>query len=232
MDKELVAWLNNPKREYGVGLDIFIRLSKNDRLKQQFYKDTSVARSEKLFAELRLLYYELKGINLSAPVAKASEPVKQNPEPAPTPKNTNPELEAACKAEADKAYKLLANTRAQLFALCHIKRKANENSDHAVKQREALALSIADMQPVVDELYSRYRYVQEHGCLPDKQEEKAEELPRNPILLERKRINLIKSINKLKLKEQTAERVALIQDLNNTLKIVTDGVNQFLEQQF
>jgi len=167
----------------------------------------------------------------SAPQTAPAHTTAPAPTPTPVASPKNPELEKATKLEADKYYKILANTRAQLFGLCTIERMPNENNAESVSLRENLALQIMDMQSDVDIAYSRYRYVCEHGKLPEQvsDADQSEELPTNPILLERKRVNLIKSINKLKAKEATPERVTLLQKLSSTLKLVTDGVNKFLE---
>lgn len=229
MDRELVSWLNS-SHDYSQGVKIFFRLSKNDRLKQQFANGKPAEHSEMLFNELRSIFYALKGIK---PVATVVPKKDETPTPvAPQPIAKNPELEAVCKLEADKAYKQLMNARALLFALCPIENTPNENSIEAMAQREDLAMSVANLQPVVDDLYNRLRYVQKHGKLPDAEPTKTDDIPSNPILLERKRVNIIKGIHKLKAKEQTPERVALIQESEELLKIVTDGVNQFLEREF
>ncbi len=227
MDKDLLRWLNSPQKEYTAGLNILHRLGNDEALVRKLINEGSDATNRQLlFDSLRAIFYRLKGIAPQAAPAQATAPT---PEVVATPKN--PELEKATKLEADKYYKILANTRAQLFGLCTIERMPNENNAEAVSLRESLALQIMDMQSDVDIAYSRYRYVCEHGKLPEEvsDADQSEELPTNPILLERKRVNLIKSINKLKAKEATPDRVTLIQQLSSTLKIVTNGVNQFLE---
>jgi hypothetical protein len=232
MDKELLQWLNASQKNYKQGVTILHRLGKDAKLNSVLLNEgESKSNSERLFEALRQIFYELKGIKPT--VAIAPTPTAPTPPPTPVePVAKNPELEKATKSEAEKLYKQLANTRAVLFALCPKEKHPNENNAEAVKQREGLALDILEMQTEVDIAYNRHRYVCEHGKLPEQvsDADQPEELPTNPILLERKRVNLIKSINKLKAKEATPERVALIQQLNSTLKIVTDGVDQFLKE--
>jgi len=229
MDKDLLRWLNSPKKEYTEGLNILHRLGNDEALVRKLIKEGEDASNKQLlFDSLRAVFYRLKGI---APQTAPAHTTAPAPTPTPVASPKNPELEKATKLEADKYYKILANTRAQLFGLCTIERMPNENNAESVSLRENLALQIMDMQSDVDIAYSRYRYVCEHGKLPEQvsDADQSEELPTNPILLERKRVNLIKSINKLKAKEATPERVTLLQKLSSTLKLVTDGVNKFLE---
>lgn len=235
MDKELLQWLNAPKKNYKQGVSILHRLGKDAKLNQALLNEgESKSNSEKLFDALRQIFYELKGIKATVAIAPThTTPTTPTLPSTPVePVVKNPELEKATKSEADKLYKQLANTRAVLFALCPKEKQLNENNAEAVKQREALALDVLELQTDVDIAYNRYRYVCEHGKLPEQvsDADQSAELPTNPILLERKRVNLIKSINKLKAKEATPERVALLQKLSETLKLVTDGVDRFLQE--
>jgi hypothetical protein len=224
MDKELLAWLNT-SRPYQQGVEIYHRLGSDVALKDRLLRGTPSHMAEELFQALRCVYYSLKGITPQAAPAP-----KPEPEAAPTaPVPRNPELEAACKQEADKAYKVLANVRALLFNQCTVEAEPRENLSAKVDARGELAMAILDLHPKVDELYNRYRYVQAHGRLPDEPTATPEEaIPQNPVLQERMRLNIIKCINKLKLKPQTPERVAYIQTLSAKLQTVTDAVDRFI----
>jgi hypothetical protein len=116
----------------------------------------------------------------------------------------------------------MMNMRAQLFAQCNVSPAPGENSAEAVAIREPLALQITELQYRVDQAYEKYRFVQAHGHLPDSPKSDEFVLPTNPIDLFQMKLNLKKSINKLKAKEPTPERISLLQTKDAQLKQLLD----------
>ena len=148
----------------------------------------------------------------------------------PTVKQINPELEASCKADADKSFKELMNVRARLFQHCFIEPDGNENDENAVRLREQYVLEILKLQPTHYEAYEKLHFVIKHGKLPEPEispgELKKNKIPDNPLELEKMRVNLMKSISKLKKKEQTSERMDLLQKNEEKLKSILHVINQ------
>lgn len=197
-----------------------------------------------MFEHIRSVYYRLKESNsVSAPVRNSAAPAEKSTSPSieqPKPKFPsgavpvvstpdeptvlNPQLSAQCKLEADKLYKEMMNLRALLFGQCNVNPTPGENASDVVAMREVWALKIIELQYQVDQAYEKYRFVQAHGHLPDSPKSDEFVLPTNPIDLFQMKLNLKKSINKLKAKESTPERIALLQTKNAQLKKVLDGL--------
>lgn len=240
--KDLVQWLNS-SREWETGLILLKNYSENTSLINLLQGATPIpAYSEMLFKELRSVYYSLKQTGNSKPLPEVAQPVPNFPSGAVpiSPKvpvttvdssqdnnsdNIPSELAAQCKLEADKLYKQMMNTRAELFAQCHTTAQHAENSDEAVSARSGLAMAIMDLQYKVDEAYDTYRFVLKHGHLPET--ERVEfVVPSDPMELLQTKLNLQKSINKLRLKEKTAARLNLIQQKTEHLNQVLHGIDQ------
>lgn len=125
----------------------------------------------------------------------------------------NPELYKACKHEADMEYKQAMNTRALLFAMVPANKFEDPNRPDLVASRKGLALAAARQYNHASELYDRADYVKLNGRLPDQEADNIDEEVAN---LENHEVkpaldNARKAMSKLKGREQTAERIALIQ---------------------
>lgn len=128
--------------------------------------------------------------------------------------NPNPALYQVCKAEADKSYKEVMNLRAELFALARPDEFSDPNTPDRIQQRSKLAVKVAEAFKNVSQLYDRADYVRMHGRLPDQGEPDSEELDPDGLpdhLVKQTLDNLRKNYNKMKKREQTPERVALLQ---------------------
>lgn len=240
--KELVQWLNS-SREWDKGVDLIQEFATDQQVRNLFAQvSPSPVYADMLFQEIRSIYYALK--------KRPDKPSKQ-PDPPPTPipqfpsggiahlqqepvlpnpvKDSEPFKDSAlalqCKLEADKLYKLMMNTRAELFAQCFTVPVHGENSDEALSIRSDLAMKIMELQYEVDLAYDRYRYVIANGQLPDAPSSEFQ-VPTDPMDLLQTKLNLQKAINKLKRREQTAERIALIQQKSEHLNRVLHAIDQ------
>ena len=245
--KEIVAWLNST-RNYTDGVNLYQQHGTDAELLKYFLVARTQASQEKLFQSLKEIYYLLKNpsnvtehkrannakgekstIKHLPNVAKKFEislPIEQTSKIRESNSKSNPSLEAACKLEADKVYKEMMNERALLFAQCKMEPSRNENNASAIAIRKPIALRIVNMQPGMNKAFEKLNYVAEHGVLPTEPDQ-SEDLPTHPIELERMRSNLIENISRHKRNpDQSAERIALIQKHELTLKRVVDVINQ------
>lgn len=144
-------------------------------------------------------------------VRKASGDKPSLPE---LPGPANEVLFQVCKQEADKAYKEVMNLRAELFAMARADDFSDPNTPDRIQQRSKLAVKVADDFKRVSLLYDRADHVKLHGRLPDQGEPDDEELDTDGLpdhLVKTTLDNLRKNFNKMKKREQTPERVALLQ---------------------
>lgn len=204
MYSKLVAWLNG-KRNYSEGVALYKALIADAGKLQQLAQGQNRNTSQLLFNELRAYYYQLK----TKPHTLVPVP-KVTPVPVTTTSTPLTPLAKACKLEADKLYKEAMNIRARLFNMCSIDPDAGENDSNAIILRQTLVLQLLKLLPEMHLKYEAYNHVLEHGCLPAAPTTPPE-LPSNPVLLERMRVNLMTGIAKLKKKEMTPERLDLLQ---------------------
>lgn len=140
------------------------------------------------------------------------------------PDTQNSQLYDACKKEADKKYKEVMNMRAELFALARMDDFTDVNMPDKVQAREKLAVAVVAGYQQVSKLYDRADYVKQHGRLPhdensplgDGGEENVDNIPDH--LVKQTLDNLRKNYNKIKKREQTPERIALMQKHESTIK--------------
>lgn len=227
MDVQLKDWLNSQKN-YLEGVEIYKRLGDDAEILMYFLNSQPHKVSqEKLFESLRSIYYQFK--NSSQSIPPLDKMVEGNQVLEET-KTFNPTLESICKAEADKSFKELMNIRARLFQHCFIEPDGNENDENPVRLREQYVLEILKLQPTHYEAYEKLHFVREFGRLPEVELSPGEtgknKIPENPLELEKMRVNLMKSISKLKRKEQSPERVDLLQKNQEKLKSIIDVINQ------
>lgn len=238
MDRELISWLNSATKDFASGRVILKRLRKEHDNLPMYERGATEQNKVSLFNDLRTIYYELKGIEISikksnpiglvspvvsAPIENISTPVQDVSAPAPV---KNDELLKSCKLDADNAFKKMMTTKAVLFSMCDTEKRPNENTADIVQARSILAFDILEQHSEMKRLYDVYEYVQEHGKLPDEKPIEMAPLPSNPVLLERMRTNIMKNISKLKKKEQTTSRIALIQQHEETLNRIKDVISR------
>jgi hypothetical protein len=231
VDKDLTAWLNNPDN-YHQGFNILHRLRPAHTLLTQIIKSPTKQHREELFQALRTVYYEQKQIRIKQPVPN-SHKGSPSPENTTSTKTTAPDHSAspiaiAAKQEADKAYKVMASIRHNLFYLCTVEPEQNENDFDLVTIRKGTVLKLLEQQSLVDQLYEKYEYACKHGYLPTLPEPKSV-IPTNPIELERARLNTIKCIRRLSHQEQTPERVQLIETHKENLQKITDAIAEYIK---
>jgi hypothetical protein len=132
-------------------------------------------------------------------------------------------LYIACKKEADNLYKELMNNRAVLFAgVRNILPHEDANTPDRIETRRKPCIDIAIDFQRVSKLYDRADYVKKNGKLPFTNAEVIETnvdgIP--DALLKQNIDNLRKNLNKLKKKEQTPDRVMLIQSHEEKLNLL------------
>lgn len=217
------AWLNGT-REYYTGVVLYSKMGSDTSLLNLLKKGETPYTADRLLQEMLSICNELKS-QKNDPANPVQSPVGvPDNEPtgnqcAPREGNVhrelhhNPELYVACKALADKTYKEVMNLRAELFALARADDYTDPNTPDKIKAREKLAVIVVLGFQKVSLLYNRADYVKKHGRLPDQNDEQEENdydaLPDH--LVKGALDNLRKNVNKMKKREQTPERLALIQ---------------------
>ena len=203
------SWFNG-SRDYNHGVLLFTAISENDDLKNFFQKNASDYTMRRLNEEMEKVYNRLK------------QPVVQEIK-APTPPAAakslpkNMELEQACDQAALQLYKQMMNDRAVLFNLTKIDAWDDINKPDLVEQRRVLALQVCTTNYQVSQAYDVLAFVREHGKLPDTEEsENSTEI--SDAQVKPTIDNLRKNLGKLRRREQTPERIALIQKHMATLE--------------
>lgn len=131
----------------------------------------------------------------------------------------NEDLWLAAKREADTLYKTVMNKRAELFALGRMDDMTDPNAPNRIEARRQLALDVVQGFAEVSLLYERADYVKQHGRLPDMPEMEEPDSGEIPDHLVKQALdNARKNFSKMKNREQTAMRVALLQKHEETIK--------------
>jgi hypothetical protein len=228
----LRSWLNSDK-DYYRGAAIYLKVGDNQQLKNLFAKGPTDFTTRKLREELQSIYKNLKVGQTPGQKVQPSKPQQHAGErstelPTKTVVNTataeapvNPDLYQVCKAQADKGYKEVMNLRAELFALANTDDYGETNTAEKIAQREPLALAVVKKWQTVSALYDKADYVRIHGKLPasstdDDEEGDIESLPDHQV--KQALDNARKNYNKMKKREQTPERVQLLQKHEHTIK--------------
>ncbi|MES2457231.1 MAG: hypothetical protein V4594_16875 [Bacteroidota bacterium] len=229
---ELRAWLNG-SRDYYQGILLYDELGDNEDLKALFAKGKTDYCNKRLQVELMSVCNHLKStLHGNASNANASTSTQEGtaqkkkqgnrpqradqvaavsaPAPAQAPDNANPELFKTCKLEADHVYKEAMNARAVLFAMVPANQFEDPNRQDLVAARKDLALQVVSLSVEASRLYDRADFVRINGKLPD--EPAGEDLSAiADHLVKNKLDNLRKNLNKIKGRELTSDRLALIQ---------------------
>lgn len=212
----LRAWLNG-NRNYFTGVVLYSQLGDDKDLLAVLEKGPNDFRVRRLQEELLNICNQLKNVN-TQPRLRSDLPGKSMPQhkgldqvgPAPA----NPDLYAACKAEADHLYKKVMNDRAVLFSLARESDFADPNLPEKIKAREKLAIDVVTGFQKVSRLYDRADYVAKTGRLPEDDDSSENEIEQENIpdsLVKQQLDNARKAFSKLKNKEATPARVALMQ---------------------
>lgn len=231
---ELRAWLNGT-RDYYLGISIYNELGDNEDLKALFFKGKTDYCNKRLQRELLAICNHLKSTldgnpndakttttatqegaaEKKKPGNRPNKPDQAAADSSPAVKkaadNANPELYTACKLEADRVYKEAMNARAVLFSMIPSEQYQDPNKPDLVYGRAEYALKVVKDYNHASALYDRADYVKLHGKLPEASpaDDEIEQVPDH--LVKSKLDNLRKNLNKIKTREQTPERVALMQ---------------------
>lgn len=161
-----------------------------------------------------------------ASVSKTPEKYStKEPKNIPEAKPVNEELYLACKEEADNQYKKVMDKRAVLFHKARPDGYLDINKPDLMFDRGELAIEILQGWKKVDELYERAKFVKLQGRLPassgeDEEDTEYDHLP--DTLVKQQLDNARKAYNKLKKKQPTPERIALMQKHEANIKKLTE----------
>lgn len=235
--ESLRAWLNG-RREYFPGVAIYSQYNPDKNLLNVLKEGPNEFRTKRLLEELLAAYEQLKQVpqdstekpqeakpKISLTENKIAETPEEysskTPQNIPDAKPVNEELYQACKLEADNQYKKVMNTRAILFKKAAADGFLDVNKPDLVFDRGELAIEVVQGWQKVSELYDRAEYVKRHGRLPtmtgdDDNETDYDHIPDE--LVKQRLDNARKAFNKLKAKDPTPERIALMQKHEKNIK--------------
>lgn len=165
-----------------------------------------------------------KGICICKRSTKSSDPIitipmQPVPSDAPGAFVADTDLYNACKQKADTAYKMNMADRAVLFSQVPADQYQLVNRSDLVASRKDLCLKIIQDNKEVSKLYDKADHVKKHGNLPSQKPVKNNKVIPDH-LVKQKLDNLKKNIDKKKKREQTPERIAMIQQDESELKIL------------
>ncbi len=241
----LRAWLNG-KRDYFAGVGLLAQMGASDALIRVLSQGCSTYTRKRLDDELMAICKKLKEAaneEANAPDSKVithkNKSVKnsfQTPNPQKiklasavrTPetetkqeKPVNEALYKSCKEKADNRYKEVMNERAVLFAMTKQENDFEDiNTPEKIAERAILAISVVQGYQKLSVLYDQADYVFRHGVLPSDGvvEEEDEYTHLSEALVKPTLDNLRKNYNKMKKREATPERVALLQKHEANIK--------------
>ncbi|MEP7111200.1 MAG: hypothetical protein ABI760_24605 [Ferruginibacter sp.] len=226
----LRAWLNGT-REYNLGASLYFQLGENNDLKAIFNKGFSPYCYKRLQAELLKICISLKSemnpghinekpkpahiIDEETTISKNTvlkDPTETTDNNYPPPENANSELYTACKLEADNTYKQAMNHRAVLFSMVPSELYEDPNRPDLVEQRSKLCIRVVNLYNQASDLYDKADFVRINGILPEVAKNTIDEIDNIPDHLVKSKLdNLRKNYNKTKKREQTPERISLLQ---------------------
>lgn len=235
MLEQLRAWLNGT-REYYAGVALLAEAGGAANLLAVLKKGPTPFSTDRLYKELLSACNKLKAeqygfapgsdhlSNIHLPDGKVD--TKPNSErfigkPDQTQVPANPALFESCRQEALKVYKTAMNDRAILFSQVNNLSTEEVNLPNHVAARAQLALSVVRNFNLASLLFDRADYVKQHGRLPDDPGEQSPETEYDALpddLVHPTLTNLRKAVSKLKGKEQTPERIALVQKHTTNIK--------------
>lgn len=240
----LRIWLNG-KRLYAQGVVLFAMVSDNAALLTLFRSGETASNSKRLQDELMRICKQMKTranykppapekhppppSSLKRKIVKQAKIVEQVIDTAENIVNAmadddeecaNPELYEIARKEAFMAYKDCMNKRAELFASCRVAGFEDINRPDLIEQRSKLAVEVVIAFNKVSELYDRAAHVKEYGILPrvDGEEEESEYNGLPDTLVKSALYNLKQNYNKIKKRELTTERMALLQKHEKNIK--------------
>ncbi len=228
----LRLWLNG-NREYWSGVVLYAQCNLDERLLNVFKKAKTDFTTERLPKALLEKFNELN-IDTNV-ITKNGEPTNTTTQKGCTTKRlgslattistktiiiatakeaVNKVLYEACKLEADNLYKETMNLRAVLFNKAKPTGFEDINRPDLVQQRNKPSVDVVIMFQKASKLYDKAAYVYDHGRLPNEDldhdpDTEMEALPDE--LVKSTLDNLRKNFNKMKKREATPERLAMLQ---------------------
>ncbi|MBN8833768.1 MAG: hypothetical protein BGO53_08865 [Sphingobacteriales bacterium 39-19] len=147
----------------------------------------------------------------TAPPAPAKNIKLPNPEPVSKPVHIGSPIYDAAKLEADKMYRQVMADRAVLFNKASCEAYEDPNTPDRVKSRSKLALDVVEGYRKASALYEKADYIARTGSVPNTEETHEEDYAALPdIRLKPTISNIQKNLSKLRKREATPERLALI----------------------
>ena len=201
----VIKWINGTK-EYHTGVSLLKLCIPNYPNLAILKRDFNKYNADKLLEALQA-YIDGKTIDLPKPIITAAAVSYKNAD------YSNIALYISCKKEADLLFKEVMNERAVLFSgIRNLLPHDDPNRPDLVEQRRKPAIDIAVKYIKLSKLYERADYVKKNGRLPFTDVEfipvATDFIPDH--LVKQNLDNLRKNINKMKKREQTPERIALL----------------------
>ncbi|HRH60547.1 MAG TPA: hypothetical protein PL045_08250 [Chitinophagaceae bacterium] len=214
--QQMREWLNGAM-PYMQGVMLYQVYGDDEKLKALFKKGPTDFTRPKLRECLLEIYNSYSSTSSPAEEKNTEE---KNIVAVPQLPDVDPLVMQACEAAAKRSWKMMMAKRAELFALVrHVPAHEDVNAPDRVKERTGLCYEVHEMARKADEAYDKLAYLREIGRLPADEINVAEEFSFvTDYELKHTIDNLRKAISKLKKKEQTAERVALLQKHNSSLE--------------
>ncbi len=212
----IISWLNGT-RDYNMGAAIYNVVGENHAFKKLFSTGYTLYNNFKLQEELQSICNKLKASSKqSHTIAVGSKYNLEEKKFTKTTENSNPELYEVQKNSTNKFYKEVMNKRAVLFSMVPDDQYTNYNTPDLIKAREQLCLEIVEGYNNVSKDYDKLDFIKANGHLPELNnavKEDVEAFVNNLSDFEVKPMldNARKAKNKLVIKEQTPERLSLIQ---------------------
>lgn len=245
MLEALRLWLNG-NRDYWPGVILYAQCEPDTRLIALMKKGKTDFTTKRLYEELLAECNRLKATDNASDNARSNtsngnaEPNKQSTQnqiasitsksitntkstitAEPPIEPVNPTLYQACKLKADNMYKEAMNLRAVLFGEATVQGYEDVNRPDLVQKRSKKSVDVVVLFNRASKLYEIADYVKLHGRLPNEEAEHDEATEMNAVpdeLVKSTLDNLRKNFNKMKKREQTPERIALIQKHEANIK--------------
>ncbi len=221
-------WLNSKDKNYFKGVLIYEQCGDNKKLLVLFKKDRTPWCEKRLLEELQRCYDQLKLTISPTPIIAKLPAVQVQINRDPVEKIPNAELYNTCRTAALNQYKEAMNMRANLFALARVEEFEDPNDPGSVAARSSLSIEVVMAFNKASKLFDDADFVKIHGYLPNQYPDQEEDNNMNTIpdaLVKQTLDNLRKNFNKIKKREQTPERVALLQKHAGNIKLLEEKWN-------
>ena len=212
MIEVLRSWLNG-KRDYFEGIVLHQQLVGAVAVFTVLKKGETPFTRKKLNGDLMKHFVSLsQNVVIDIVLEQKAEAVVSTPEKK-AETVTNVELYNVCKAAADLKYKEVMNLRAVLFSLSSSNDFTDPNTPERILARAQYAIDVVVGYQQVSALYDKADFVAKNGFLPTDNivDLKSEFDNLSDSLVKQTIDNIRKNVSKMKKREATPERLALIQ---------------------